>query len=443
MDFQATSQTKIITFESNTDWTLSKQNEINWLSVSRVNGKAGINAVILEVQENTSSEDRSTTLRITAGTAEKNINVKQSGKETILACADIYEIGNEGGKITVTVNSNVQFTDEIDDSCQSWIHKSHDLRSLNTLIYTIDASEEYGKRQGKITFRSENVQEEVTIYQAGDTILTLSSNELKIGCKGGETEIVVKSNFDFGIDLPVVDWLTQNTPTTRAVTTHTIKILVSENPTHEKRSVSIRIYDKKSELADTVTITQDASEYPLYFAEKDVTLLEGESSSLQVTNSTGDAILSFISADPSVAIVDDKGTVTAKKKGTTTLTVSTPDNKYSDQCVITVKDISDYITAYCSSFSGMSNSGLILYGSQYSWRFINNSPKQVTLSSLQLVDGVTNEKTQEMTINEMVGAGESTAYKTTIGLRGIHSPVTCIFKFTCEGKTYTKEAICK
>lgn len=149
------------------------------------------------------------------------------------------------------------------------------------------------------------------------------------------------------------------------------------------------------------------------------------------------------SADPSVAIVDDKGTVTAKKKGTTTLTVSTPDNKYSDQCVITVKDISDYITAYCSSFSGMSNSGLILYGSQYSWRFINNSPKQVTLSSLQLVDGVTNEKTQEMTINEMVGAEESTAYKTTIGLRGIHSPVTCIFKFTCEGKTYTKEAICK
>jgi hypothetical protein len=89
----------------------------------------------------------------------------------------------------------------------------------------------------------------------------------------------------------------------------------------------------------------------------------------------------------------------------------------------------------------MSNNGLILYGSSLNWYFKNGSNNSVTLKSLQLIDGQTGRAGNEMSVDTVVAAGKSIGYSVSVGMAGIHTPVTCRYKYEFNGKTYIVEAV--
>ena len=84
---------------------------------------------------------------------------------------------------------------------------------------------------------------------------------------------------------------------------------------------------------------------------------------------------------------------------------------------------------------------LIQYGSSLGWIFKNNSTEKVRLKSLQLVDGATGREGNIMDVNEDVPAGSSVSYSTTVGLLGIHVPVTCRFRYEYNSKEYMTTAV--
>ena len=84
--------------------------------------------------------------------------------------------------------------------------------------------------------------------------------------------------------------------------------------------------------------------------------------------------------------------------------------------------------------------GIIQSGSRLNWRFVNNSSKSVVLKSLQLIGGDGSESNL-MDVNVPVNAFSSVAYTTTIGLFGMHDPVTCRFRFEYNGKEYFVDAV--
>ena len=84
---------------------------------------------------------------------------------------------------------------------------------------------------------------------------------------------------------------------------------------------------------------------------------------------------------------------------------------------------------------------LIRYGSSLNWRFSNRSSESVDLKTMQLIDGVTGSEGNLMTVGVTIPAGESVSYSTTIGLLGIHAPVTCKFVYEYNGNEYTVEAV--
>ena len=84
---------------------------------------------------------------------------------------------------------------------------------------------------------------------------------------------------------------------------------------------------------------------------------------------------------------------------------------------------------------------LVQYGSKLSWSFSNNTSETVILKSLQLVDGVNGQEGNIMDVNADVAAGSSVGYTTTIGLAGIHIPVTCRFRYEYNGKEYMTTAV--
>ena len=104
-------------------------------------------------------------------------------------------------------------------------------------------------------------------------------------------------------------------------------------------------------------------------------------------------------------------------------------------------DITKYISVSSAGGSVTQTNNLINSGSQLNWRFSNNSEYSVTLKSLQLIDGQTGSEGNIMSVNAEVEAGKSVTYSTTIGASGIHTPVTCRYRYEFDGNEYSADAV--
>ena len=166
----------------------------------------------------------------------------------------------------------------------------------------------------------------------------------------------------------------------------------------------------------------------------------GKSHTLEAINNTGNS-LTWSSSNTSVATVNSSGTVTGVGEGSATITVTSSDGKYSAKCSVTVKAATAFIKAQSTGGSVMIINDLVQNGSKLNWSFSNNTSETVKLKSLQLVDGVNGQEGNIMDVNADVAAGSSVGYTTTIGLAGIHIPVTCRFRYEYNGKEYMTTAV--
>ena len=98
------------------------------------------------------------------------------------------------------------------------------------------------------------------------------------------------------------------------------------------------------------------------------------------------------------------------------------------------------ISAYSTGGATIQTNDLLNSGSQLNWSFTNNSAVNVTLMSMQLIDGATGAEGNLMSVNQFVGSGETVSYTTTIGVLGIHIPVTCRFRYNYNGVEYFIDA---
>ena len=621
MDFDSPSGEKKLTFTSNVAWTVSVSGS-TWLSVTPTSGEAGTNTLTVKADENTTYDDRNAVITLTAGDSIRRVFVNQKQLDALTLTSDRFEVPVEGGEVKIEVKSNINFEAVIPTEYQSWIHKPATTRGLttSTLVYKIDKSEEYDKREGKIIIKGNGKEETVSIYQTGEGILTLTQNEFNINsteqeidieissnfdytvdmpdvywiseitaqtrgisthtlrlaisenqdydgrsakikiydknsdlseevtinqAEGGaililtqheyelsssaqEIDIEISSNFDYTVDMPDVDWIKEATSKTRGISTHTLKLAISENKGYDSRSAKIKIYDKNSDASEEVTINQnqkdaliiDKKEYSydekggsievdvnsnikysisvdcdwitekqtattrglektthtfiisemtgnservgnitfsneetgisenvvvtqtraLYFESDAIDIMEDGEQIISLVNNTDQTVM-WSSSDESVATVDNTGKAKGISKGSATITATTADGKHTCTCSVTVKDITDFIKASNLGGSISSINGLIQYGSKLNWSFINYSSETVHLKTMQLIDGQTGNEGNQMSVDTDVAAGSGVSYTTTIGLLGIHAPVTCRFRFDYKEKEYYVDAV--
>lgn len=249
-------------FKVNLKWDMKiapTQNGVQWLTIDKLSGNSGSNKVTFTAQENPTFENRSVIVQFIAGDANRNIRVNQKRLEAITLTSDKLEVSVDGGDVEVEVNHSTDFEVTIPDDYKGWIHrKTNATRGLesSTISFTIDPSEEYEKREGRIYFKARDEEEVVTIYQAGKGILVLSQNEYNLTGTEQEFTIDVSSNFDFSMEMPEVDWLKENTSKTRGMSSHTLKFKVTENDDYNTRSAKIKFYDNNSKLSETVVVNQ-------------------------------------------------------------------------------------------------------------------------------------------------------------------------------------------
>ena len=250
-----------VSFSANTNWTLtiaSTTSGSTWCKASATSGSKGSANVKFTVDENTDYEDRSVSVTIKAGTASKTFTITQKGADALLVTTKKYEVAQEGGKIEVEVKANIDYQLVISESAKDWISEVESKsRALKTSKHTFEIAfnEEVEKREGEITFKSGDKMETVKVYQAGGAIILLSQNEYTVGDAGETISVDIKSNVEYGVQMPDVDWITDEA-SSRGMSSHTLNYVIAPNEGYDSRTAEIIFYDKNSDLKDTLKVVQ-------------------------------------------------------------------------------------------------------------------------------------------------------------------------------------------
>lgn len=250
---------KTINFTTNTNWklTISVTTSGNiWCSPSLTSGEKGNASVTFVVDENMEYEDRSVSVIIQADKVSKTFIITQKNKEAILLTTDKYEINQSGSIIDVEVKSNIDYQTEIGEMSKDWIIPLES-RSLTSRKHSfqVTPNENYNKREGEIYFKSGDKIETVKIYQSSGAVLMLTKDEIVVNDKGETISVEIKSNFEYSIKMPDVDWIIDES-TTRGLSSHTLKYTILPNESYDSRSAQIVYFDKNSDLKDTLNILQ-------------------------------------------------------------------------------------------------------------------------------------------------------------------------------------------
>ena len=274
---------EIISFSTSGDWTANvEDNASSWCHINKTSGQSGNNTIEINVDENNTYDERNASLTIVCGRVKGIITITQKQKDALLLESNKVEIKEEGGSVILTVKSNLSYSCEIDESCQSWIHNTNTkTRGLSTsqINLQIDANQEVSNREGKIYVTAGDLFEEVTIYQEGTTPKVIISNkDITVSSSGDTIKIEVASNTEYEYILPNVDWISEQK--TRAISTFTHYFTIAENCTYDHRIAEIQFINKATDEVEIVKVTQ---------MQRDALVLE--SNKIEIKEEGGSVIL--------------------------------------------------------------------------------------------------------------------------------------------------------
>ncbi|MGN0310594.1 MAG: BACON domain-containing protein [Bacteroides sp.] len=253
-----------VSFTTSEDWTLSiasTTSGVSWCTASATSGRKGNTSIKFAVTENTSYDSRIVSVTIKSGAETKTFSISQKCVDALLITTNKYDLSQEGGNINIEVKANIDYTMEISENSKDWINEISN-RALSNYKHTfnIAMNENVQKREGEILFKSGDKAETVKVYQSGGAIILLSQNEYLISSQRDTISIDIKSNIDFEVQVPNVDWIHDMT-STRGLSSHTLSYVIDANEQTENRFSQIIFYDKNSDIKDTLKIKQFHSGY--------------------------------------------------------------------------------------------------------------------------------------------------------------------------------------
>ena len=195
-----------------------------------------------------------TNVKVAAPTQSFTITQKQ--KDGLTVTSNKVEVKAEGGDIAIEVKANVKYEYVVEEAAKDWI-VSDASRGLtaSTLKFKVLENEDTSKREGKITISSGELSETVTVYQDGSKpSIVLTQNEYTIGSEGDEIKVELKSNVNYEVQIPNIDWVYENK--SRALSSYTHYFTIASNDEYDARSAEIIFINKENNLSEKVTIIQ-------------------------------------------------------------------------------------------------------------------------------------------------------------------------------------------
>lgn len=247
-----------VVFHANRQWSAEFVNDraSSWCSLSVTEGKSGDVSMTVRVKANLEYDERSASILFTCDEIQRTLVVTQKQQDALLIDLSRWEMPCEGGSFDLTFRTNVNFTMTVAADAASWISvtKTKGL-SEHAAKVVVKANGTLEARQGTIEFKSENLSETVTVYQAGEEpTLILGAHEVKVPASGEGFSLQVTSNLDVSYEIVGGDWLHE--VETKTVSTNTYYFAADPNTVRKERTCMIVFKDKKRGISDTVHVTQ-------------------------------------------------------------------------------------------------------------------------------------------------------------------------------------------
>ena len=434
-----------IKIQSNVSYEVEIPASAPWLTKSTKASTRGLvsSTIVLTAEKNNSGDEREaivTFIDKESGVSSK-ITIKQSLTPYIEIEKNQITLSEDEKDIEIVVKTNINVETVISND---WI-TDNGRESNGDLNFTqklkVSKNNSGDEREATVTFedKKNGVASKITIKQSLTPYIEIDKNEFSMDELGGEVEISITSNIAVNVQFSD-DWISSAGTTDKGEFNFVQKIKVNSLPSDkDKRTATITFTDKlgKWNLSKVATVNQTLG---LSLKESDIEIMVGKSHTLEVVNNTGSS-LSWKSSNTSVATVNGSGSVTGVSEGSATITVTSSDGKYSAKCSVTVKAATAFIKAQSTGGSVMIINDLVQNGSKLNWSFSNNTSETVKLKSLQLVDGVNGQEGIILDVNADVAACSSVGYIISIGIAGIHIPVTWRFRYEYNGKEYMTTAV--
>lgn len=249
--------TATVSFTTNAAWTANVGTSTSWLKVSPTSGVAGTHTLTVTTSENDTYDERNASITLKAGNVSKSITVTQKQKDGLTVTSNKLEISAEGGNFSIEAKVNVSVTYEIEESAKEWISASESRGlSAKTLNFTAKANDKKEHRQGNIILKGgDGLTETVTVYQEGEKpTLVITSDDIIVGSDGETIKIELKSNVEYTMILPQVDWISKEG--SRAISAYTHYLSIYPNETYDQRNAVVYFQNETENLKDSINITQ-------------------------------------------------------------------------------------------------------------------------------------------------------------------------------------------
>lgn len=336
-----------VSFTATENWTAAVINTKadSWISLDKSSGSAGSAAITITVLGNDSLDDRSATVQIKAGKTAIDIVVSQKGKDALTASASKNEFGPEGGELTIEVKANIDFTYSIAEGCKDWVSESATKAMKTTALkFNVAENEDFDRREGSVSIKSEIGEEVIRIYQSGaEPTIVISQSEYSVKAEGETIQVEVRSNVNVEMAIPEdCDWIKEEA--TKAFSTNTFYLNVSENVNFASRTAKVAFKNVENELAEEITVFQAGRDTvhveSISLDKTELELTEGDTATLVATvlpeNADNKNVI-WTSSDESVATVYD-GKISAIHTGSVIISAKADDGGFEAKCQMIVKE---------------------------------------------------------------------------------------------------------
>lgn len=222
-------------FSASVAWSASSNN--SWCSVSPASGASGSVQFSLTIAQNTTYDDRTATVTVTAGTAKRTITVKQLAAGGMQVSPSTLDVPYTGGDFEITVQHNVDFTITVSEAAKGWISvKGTKGLTTDKVVITVAENDGTQTREGTLTFKSSAGEATVKVTQAFDDRFILSPTEVEVPSTGGTFQVEVTTKRTYQVTAKPA-WVTEKS------VTGTVHVFEVAKNTGDKRSDVIEFKD--------------------------------------------------------------------------------------------------------------------------------------------------------------------------------------------------------
>ena len=197
---------------------------------------------------------------------KRSFSVSQKRNTGLFIGETDFQVPMEGGSVTVSLESNVNYEVVIPGDCD-WLSLAADdakSRGLEESSFTllVNANKSYYNRSAivKVVNTDEGLSGSVSVSQSFDTVFTVDSTDFEIPMDGGTFTVNVESNVSYEVKLPEgCDWITpsikKKDPDFKTEATE-IVFTVKENTGYDARDAIITLVNENANIATPLTVHQ-------------------------------------------------------------------------------------------------------------------------------------------------------------------------------------------